>query len=314
MKSSSPSSAQWMSSSTSDQRVAGRHALEEPPPRLEQVLAAHAARVAGADERADLRRHLVVAEQLPHRGVRLLRGDLGRVVLEDLALRLDRVGEGRVRRVAVGEAAAAAPVDDLRQAFDEPLELRDQPGLPDARRPDDRDERGAALGLDAMEGLLQDRELLVAADEPRLQAEVRPLAAVPRLDPERLPRGHGLGLALEVERLELAVVDDVLGARVDGRADDDPARVRPRSAGARRCSRRRRSASGRAGPLARSRSTSTSPASIPIRISSVACPRRRTRGSARTGRPASRAPRAPRVRRRPRASAGRRTPRGRRRP
>ena len=63
-KSSSPSSAQWMSSSTSDERVARGHPLEEPAPRLEQVLAADRSGLAGADQRADLRRDLLVAEQL----------------------------------------------------------------------------------------------------------------------------------------------------------------------------------------------------------------------------------------------------------
>ena len=59
---------------------------------------------------------------------------------------------------------------------------------------------------------------------------------------------------------------------VDARPDDDPARARRRTAGARRCSPRHRSASGRVGRSARSRSTSTSPASTPIRIASCGLP------------------------------------------
>src|SRR3972149_5066144 len=89
---------------------------------------------ARADERADLRGDALVAEQLPHRSVGLLGSDLGGVVLEDLALRLDRLGERRVGRVAVREAAAAPPVHDLREAFDVVLELRDQARLADAGR------------------------------------------------------------------------------------------------------------------------------------------------------------------------------------
>src|SRR3972149_4376868 len=65
---------------------------------------------ARADERADLRGDALVAEQLPHRSVGLLGSDLGGVVLEDLALRLDRLGERRwplgPTRIGSGSAAA----------------------------------------------------------------------------------------------------------------------------------------------------------------------------------------------------------------
>ena len=198
-----------------DQRVAGGEALEEAAPGLEQLLAAHVARFAGADERPQLRRDAVVTEQLPRGSLRLAGRHLGRVVVEDLALRLDGIGEGGVGGIGVGQASAPAPVHDLRQPFHVLLELGDEPGLADAGRPDHGHQRGPAVGLDPMEGLLQDGQLLVAADEAGLHAQARPLAAGPGLDAKGAPRRHRLGLALELERLDRSVLDDVLGAGVD---------------------------------------------------------------------------------------------------
>jgi hypothetical protein len=101
------------------------------------------------------------------------------------------------------------------------MELLDEARLAHAGRPDDRDERRMSLGLDAPEGLLQHAELLVPPDEPCLQTEPWPFAPRPRLDPERHPCRDGLGLALQVERLELAVLDHVLRGGVRAGPDDD---------------------------------------------------------------------------------------------
>ena len=76
-----------------DQREASRHPFQEPTPRVEQIVAREGHGVAGADERQHLRRDRIVAEQLGDRLLDLLDGDLVGVVLQDLALRLDRVGE-----------------------------------------------------------------------------------------------------------------------------------------------------------------------------------------------------------------------------
>src|SRR5262249_59542132 len=72
------------------------------------------------------------------------------------------------------------------------------------------------------EGLLQPRELLVAADEPRLHAELRALASLLRSDPERLPPGDRLRLPLEVERRDLSVLDHVLRRREHTWPDEHP--------------------------------------------------------------------------------------------
>ncbi len=202
------------------QRVSGSHPLEEPPPSVEQLLAGEVPLGGSADQGSDVLRHLEVAEQLPHRVVGLGAGDLRRVVLEDLALGLHRFGERRVRHVAVGEAPALAPVDELGEPLDIFQELPRQARLADAGVAEDRDEPGPALLFHPVERLLEDGELLVAADQPGLEAERRALAPSAGLDPERLPRGNGLCLALQLERLELAVVDDILGGGVRARADD----------------------------------------------------------------------------------------------
>ena len=65
--------------------------------------------------------------------------------------------------LAVGEAAAA---DDRR--LDRRQGLGDEPRLADAGLADDRHELAALLGLHALPGLAEERELALASDEPRL--------------------------------------------------------------------------------------------------------------------------------------------------
>ncbi len=176
-------------------------------------------------ERVDRGGELQVAEQLLHDGVDLGAHHLGRVVLEDLALRLDRVGERRVRGVAVGQASPHPPVEEARQPLDVGGELRDEPRLADAGRAHDRHERRPSRVLGLLQGLLEDRELLVAADQPGFHAEGRPLAAALGGDRAGVPGGHGFGLALQRERRQLAEVDHVLHRCVDRRSDHDVSRV-----------------------------------------------------------------------------------------
>jgi hypothetical protein len=79
--------------------------------------------------------------------VHLLADDIRRVVLEDLALRLHRLGERRVRDAAVREAATLALVQDLREPLDILRELPRQPRLADPRVPE---RRGQPWLLDAV--------------------------------------------------------------------------------------------------------------------------------------------------------------------
>src|SRR5207247_9616198 len=90
---------------------------------------------------------------------------LGAVATAELALRLQRISQGRVGGVPVREAAAAAPVDELGESLDVLLELAHETRFADARRSDDGHQGRASLRLHTSERLLQHGELLVAADE-----------------------------------------------------------------------------------------------------------------------------------------------------
>ena len=146
--------------------------------------------------------------------------------------RADRRGGGLVRRqqvellqhldhrpvgdpLAVGEAAAA---DDRR--LDRSQNLRDEPGLADARIADDRHQLAALLGLHALPCLPEDRELALASDEQRLVPPLRRLAHA-----QEPVGGNRLGLALQLERLDRLDLD-----RVAERARASAARSAPRPA------------------------------------------------------------------------------------
>ena len=83
-----------------DERVASGEPLQEAAPGLEQLLAAHVARLARANEGAELGRDAVVAEQFPHGRLGLASCHFGRVVVEDLALRLDGLGSAEYEVLA----------------------------------------------------------------------------------------------------------------------------------------------------------------------------------------------------------------------
>ena len=211
-----------------DEGVARGHALEESTPRVEEVLAAERTRLGGAHQHPDLESDGLVAEQLLHGRVGLRRRRLDRVVLQDLALRLDRVGQGRVAGTAVGEAAPAPPVDDLGERLHVRVELRGEPSLADTGGPDDRDERRPPFSLHAMEGLRQHRQLLVASNQPGAEAQLRSFASLLRSDPEGVPCGDGVCLTFEVERRQFAILDDLLRRCVRAGTHDDMAGLRGR--------------------------------------------------------------------------------------
>ena len=103
-------------------------------------------------------------------------------------------------------------------------ELAQQARLADAGLADDRDQVRAALADDAVEQRLQHLRLVVAADQRRLRAGRAGGAGDG--DADRLPGGHRLRLALQLERLELLVLDRVAGEPVGDLADGDAARAR----------------------------------------------------------------------------------------
>ena len=138
--------------------------------------------------------------------------------------------------VTVGRRSAAVPVDGLGDAVDVLLELPDQPALADAPRPGDRHEPHAPLPAGGVELFLQQAELVVAADERRL---------------ERIGRAAGRRAAATTRTARHAGTGAILPLSVviaDGLEDDRAARrraswahrrgrcpARPPPGGARRC-------------------------------------------------------------------------------
>ena len=135
-KSSRLSSAQWMSSNDEDERALLGEAFEEAPPGGERLVAPVAAELrlaAEAEEREQVR---LDPRLVARAGERVLDGlvDLGRdvverVLLEDARLRLDDLAERPERDpVAVGEAAALAPGDELGVGLDDAVAARRRGG------------------------------------------------------------------------------------------------------------------------------------------------------------------------------------------
>ncbi len=206
------------------QRCQPGNRVEVATPGLEQLLAWKAADRAegqdgpqgGSDRRVGIRT-VDLADPRVELGLR----GRGRVVVEDLRVDLDGVGKRRVARLGVGKAAALAPVERLGQPVEVLLELPGEARLADARRADHRDQVGTPVGDGPSHRLLQERELLVAADQRGLDPERRATPAAAGLDRDRPPGRHGQGLALEDGGRELLVVDDLPRRRVGRGSDHD---------------------------------------------------------------------------------------------
>ena len=72
------------------------------------------------------------------------------------------------------------PVDVGRNAVDVLLQLPREAALPDPGNPDHRGEAGAAIAGCRVQQVLEELQLLIAADERRLDPAVRPRPAGPR--------------------------------------------------------------------------------------------------------------------------------------
>jgi hypothetical protein len=172
--------------------------LEEDPPGREEAIAATGRRRLEAEQRQQGRFHpaavLLVRDVLGHRGGdasarrRLVVG-LGQAgpPADHLAKRPER------DPLPVRRGAAAVPPDRLRDAVGPLLELPGEAALADAGRAGDRDEPGAAIAPHGRQGVPQEAEILVAADERRLREVGAPAAAPLGHDPQRPPGRHGRG-------------------------------------------------------------------------------------------------------------------------
>ena len=178
-----------------------------------------------AEQRPELLRHpfrlLRVGNRLVDDALELGRRLLLGRTLEDSRVRLQDLGESPERdALAVGQAPALAPVDQLWLRLDGGEELVDEPALPDPGHPDERHELGRALLAYPGEGVDEQIELSLPPDQrgARLIADVFPKAGT-GLD--RLPDGYRLRLASGLGRRALAVLDHA-GCRVVRRfADED---------------------------------------------------------------------------------------------
>ena len=162
----------------------------------------------------------------------LLGGRAGPLSLDDPARPADHLGERPVRdALAVGQAPAAVPPDG-RQAVHVLVELPRQAGLADPAIPMTETSGPCAVGRAWKRSLRGAAP--VAAHERRLEAlGLSPAEAGD--DPARPPQLEGLGLALELVHARVGVGDGHVGGALGRLADEDPARARRRTGGARRC-------------------------------------------------------------------------------
>ncbi len=152
-----------------------------------------------------------------------LRRDLvGRVLLEHAGLCLHDLPERpQGDAVAVCEAAALAPGDELGIGVDDALELVHEPALADAGDADEREELRRALVTGALERVADDPELALAADELGARL-VRHVDAEARVRGDGRPDGNRLRLPLRFDGLGRFVVDSGPGGAVRRLVDDDP--------------------------------------------------------------------------------------------
>ena len=203
MRSSSGSSAQWMSSKKRTSGWTSREGLHDlargPRDLLRAALALERLEHPGREAEHVGDRLLLAARP------ELLEGLLERVVVGDAGRGLDHLRERPVRdALAVREAAAREDARAL-QAVDE---LAREAALADARLAEDREQVRAAVAHRSREGVREQLELRLAADERRARAE-RPRGAVERV--HDAPRAERAVRALELERAR--VLDDEARSR-----------------------------------------------------------------------------------------------------
>ena len=184
--------------------------LQEAPPCRERLLL-RGGFAARADERRQPRAQpgeVGVVRREPAVELRLRR--LWRVGLEDPALGLDDLSQRPVRdALAVGEAAALAPHDEVGPGVDVCAQLGAHAALAHAGLADDRHQLAGPLLRAALERADQQRLLELAAHE-RGRVRARDVGAEPGAGGERAPDRQRLGLALDRRRRQLLVVEDPL--------------------------------------------------------------------------------------------------------
>jgi hypothetical protein len=194
----------------------GRDALEEQPPAREQVGPVRGDPLLQAEEMREPRLDQpplalvghVALDGLVQPGAR----GAGVLLLEDARTRAHHLGERPVAdALAVGQAAALVPAEDLLQAVDVLEVLPQQARLARARVADDRDEARRALRDARLPGRDDVVQLLVAADERRLQPGAAARSAHAGHHAQRRPGADGLVAALDLVAARVLVGDRRLG-------------------------------------------------------------------------------------------------------
>ena len=132
--------------------------------------------------------------------------------LDDLSQRPERDA------LAVGQAAAVTPGDEIGPVVEGGAELGDEAALSDSGLADDGDELHGRLTLGAEERLEQERALVLPADERRLGRGLGLTDATAGM--ERAPDRDRLGLALGLDGLQRLEGDRVLGGAHRRLVDD----------------------------------------------------------------------------------------------
>ena len=195
MKSSRPGSAHWRSSNTStvvplDQRSARRtSATPRTAPRGRRAAPrrTRAGTAAGPRSAAlvGVGHELLERRRDPRAAGRLV------VALRQAGPAADHLAQRPERDpLAVRRRSALVPVDDLEHAVDVLEELPREPALADPALAGDRDQAGTPLAGRRMEEVPQQPQLVVAADERRLEAFGPALAAALGNHAQRPPGRH----------------------------------------------------------------------------------------------------------------------------
>jgi hypothetical protein len=200
--------------------------LTEAPPGRERLLAAVTAKLPAGepDQRAEMARNpgrlSLVADEVGHHAGEFAGGVVGRVGFQDAGLGLHDLSQSPQRHAfPVGQAPPLPPDHRLRLRGDLPPQLEDQPALADPRVPYQGHELRILLGLGPCQGIPQQRQLPLAGHQraPRRLRDVYPQASA---GTGRAPDGQRLRLALDADRVERLVVEQLPG-RPPGRLSDD---------------------------------------------------------------------------------------------
>ena len=181
-----------------------------------------------AERRRDsLRRLLGVGgfDQSRDPALQLAPGELAGIGVDDLEGPANHLAEGPVGQPgAIGGAVAELDRGRAIALAHPHRQLPQQPGLADPCLAQCGDQMRALLANHPIEQRDEQLRLVLAADQRRRAARGTG-AVTANHGPDRLPGGHGLGLALELERLELDVLDRGAGEPVGELADDHSSRL-----------------------------------------------------------------------------------------